>query len=43
MLNSVRKGIGVVPQDVSLFHVDIMHNMGYGQMDVGEEVKEAAR
>jgi hypothetical protein len=28
---------------VSLFHVDIMHNMGYGQMDVGEEVKEAAR
>ena len=43
-LNSVRKAIGVVPQDTPLFHADIMHNVRYGRMDAGEEeVKEAAR
>jgi len=44
MLNSVQKVIGVVPQDMPLFHVDIMHNVWYGWMDVSkEEVNEAAR
>ncbi|EDR05814.1 uncharacterized protein LACBIDRAFT_185384 [Laccaria bicolor S238N-H82] len=43
-LESVRKAIGVVPQDTPLFHADIMHNVRYGRMDAGEEeVKEAAR
>ena len=43
-LDSVRRAIGVVPQDTPLFHADIMHNVRYGRMDAGEEeVKEAAR
>lgn len=43
-LDSLRRAIGVVPQDTPLFHADIMHNVRYGRMDASEEeVKEAAR
>ncbi|KAF8176135.1 P-loop containing nucleoside triphosphate hydrolase protein [Mycena galopus ATCC 62051] len=43
-LESVRKCIGVVPQDTPLFHSDIMHNVRYGRLDASdEEVREAAR
>ena len=43
-LNSVRKAIGVVPQDTPLFHADITHNVRYGRMHAGaEEVKAATR
>jgi ABC transporter ATM len=42
-LDSIRKNIGVVPQDTPLFHADIMHNVRYGRLDAGDdEVKEAA-
>ncbi|GAA5857747.1 hypothetical protein JCM1840_000893 [Sporobolomyces johnsonii] len=43
-LESLRKEIGVVPQETPLFHSDIMHNIRYGRLDAtDEEVKEAAR
>lgn len=43
-LESLRKNIGVVPQDTPLFHADIMHNVRYGRLDASdEEVLEAAR
>lgn len=43
-MESIRKAIGVVPQDTPLFHADIMHNIRYGRLDAtDEEVKEAAR
>ena len=43
-LDSVRKAIGVVPQDTPLVHADIMHNVQYGRMDAGaEEVKAATK
>ncbi|KAF8972237.1 iron-sulfur clusters transporter ATM1 [Flammula alnicola] len=43
-LESLRRAIGVVPQDTPLFHADIMHNVRYGRLDATEEeVKEAAR
>lgn len=43
-LESVRKAIGVVPQDTPLFHSDVMHNVRYGRLDAtDEEVMEAAR
>ncbi|GAA5966678.1 hypothetical protein JCM21900_005650 [Sporobolomyces salmonicolor] len=43
-LESLRKVIGVVPQETPLFHSDIMHNIRYGRLDAtDEEVKEAAR
>jgi len=43
-LESVRKAIGVVPQDTPLFHSDVLHNVRYGRLDASdEEVKEAAR
>ncbi|KAK4701515.1 ATP-binding cassette, subfamily B (MDR/TAP), member 7, partial [Phenoliferia sp. Uapishka_3] len=43
-LESLRKAIGVVPQDTPLFHSDIMHNIRYGRLDAtDDEVKEAAR
>ena len=32
-LESVRKAIGVVPQDTPLFHADVMHNVKYGRLD----------
>ena len=43
-VESVRKSIGVVPQDTPLFHADIMHNVRYGRLDASDdEVREAAR
>ena len=43
-LESLRRAIGVVPQDTPLFNSDILHNVRYGRMDASdEEVKEAAR
>lgn len=32
-LESVRKAIGVVPQDTPLFHADVMHNVRYGRLE----------
>jgi len=32
-LESVRKAIGVVPQDTPLFHADVIHNVRYGRLD----------
>lgn len=43
-LDSLRKAIGVVPQDTPLFHQDIMHNVRYGRLDASdEEVMEAIK
>ncbi|TNY23560.1 putative ABC transporter [Rhodotorula diobovata] len=43
-LESLRREIGVVPQETPLFHSDIMHNIRYGRLDAtDDEVKEAAR
>lgn len=43
-LESIRRNIGVVPQDTPLFHADIMHNVRYGRLDAtDEEVMEAAK
>ncbi|GAA5897951.1 hypothetical protein JCM8208_003200 [Rhodotorula glutinis] len=43
-LESLRREIGVVPQETPLFHSDIMHNVRYGRLDASDdEVKEAAR
>ncbi|WVQ74331.1 iron-sulfur clusters transporter ATM1, mitochondrial [Cryptococcus sp. DSM 104548] len=43
-LSSLRKAIGVVPQDTPLFHADILHNIRYGNLDASDEqVYEAAR
>ncbi|KDE04883.1 iron-sulfur clusters transporter ATM1 [Microbotryum lychnidis-dioicae p1A1 Lamole] len=43
-LESLRKEIGVVPQDTPLFHSDILHNVRYGRLDAtDEEVHEAGR
>ncbi|KAF8630702.1 hypothetical protein AX15_002756 [Amanita polypyramis BW_CC] len=43
-LASLRKAIGVVPQDTPLFHADVMHNIRYGRLDATEEdVIEAAK
>lgn len=43
-LESLRKAVGVVPQDTPLFHKDIMHNVRYGKLDAtDEEVFEATR
>lgn len=43
-LTSLRKAIGVVPQDTPLFHADVLHNIRYGRLDAtDEEVKEAAK
>lgn len=42
-IESLRKAIGVVPQDTPLFHSDIMHNIRYGNLEAtDEQVKEAA-
>ncbi|KAG6809163.1 Iron-sulfur clusters transporter atm1, mitochondrial [Tricholoma furcatifolium] len=42
-MDSLRRAIGVVPQDTPLFHSDIMHNIRYGRLDASDdEVKEAA-
>ena len=43
-LASLRKAIGVVPQDTPLFHADILHNIRYGDLSAtDEEVEEAAK
>ena len=43
-LESVRKAIGVVPQDTPLFHADVMHNIRYGRLDATDaEVFAAAK
>ncbi|KAF2730756.1 iron-sulfur clusters transporter atm1, mitochondrial precursor [Polyplosphaeria fusca] len=43
-LESLRKAIGVVPQDTPLFNNTIGHNIQYGNLDASEEqVHEAAR
>lgn len=43
-LESLRKAIGVVPQDTPLFHADILHNIRYGDLEASNErVMEAAR
>ena len=43
-MTSLRRAIGVVPQDTPLFHADVMHNVRYGKLDAtDEEVYEAAR
>ena len=40
---SLREAIGVVPQDISLFHRSVMENIRYGRPDAtDEEVLEAA-
>ena len=41
--DSLREAIGVVPQDISLFHRSVMENIRYGRPDASdEEVHEAA-
>ncbi|GAA5902594.1 hypothetical protein JCM6882_009326 [Rhodosporidiobolus microsporus] len=43
-LESLRREMGVVPQETPLFHSDIMHNIRYGRLSAtDDEVKEAAR
>jgi len=43
-LESLRKSIGVVPQDTPLFHSTILHNIRYGKLTAtDEEVVEAAK
>ncbi|THH18205.1 hypothetical protein EW146_g2748 [Bondarzewia mesenterica] len=43
-LQSLRKQVGVVPQETPLFHADVMHNLRYGRLDASdEEVIEVAR
>lgn len=43
-IESLRRNIGVVPQDTPLFHADILHNVRYGRLDAtDEEVFEAAK
>ncbi|KAK8849736.1 iron-sulfur clusters transporter ATM1, mitochondrial [Kwoniella newhampshirensis] len=43
-LESLRKAIGVVPQDTPLFHADILHNIRYGNLDAtDDEVIAAAK
>ena len=41
---SLRKAIGVVPQDTTLFNDTIGMNIGYGRLDAGmDEICDAAR
>ncbi|OJD12696.1 iron-sulfur clusters transporter atm1, mitochondrial [Emergomyces pasteurianus Ep9510] len=43
-LDSLRKAIGIVPQDTPLFNNTIEHNLRYGRVDASaEEVRNAAR
>lgn len=43
-LDSLRRAIGVVPQDTPLFNASIMHNIRYGNMSASdEEVHNAAQ
>jgi len=43
-IDSLRKAIGVVPQDTVLFHNDVFYNINYGRIDATPaEVYEAAK
>ncbi|EFQ98192.1 heavy metal tolerance protein [Nannizzia gypsea CBS 118893] len=43
-LETLREGIGVVPQDPTLFNASIMNNLRYGKLDAtDEEVMEACK
>ncbi|PFH48386.1 hypothetical protein AMATHDRAFT_42317 [Amanita thiersii Skay4041] len=43
-ITSLRRAIGVVPQDTPLFHADVLHNIRYGRLDATkEEVMAAAK
>ncbi|KAL5504325.1 ATM1 [Sanghuangporus vaninii] len=43
-IDTLRRAIGVVPQDTPMFHADIMHNIRYGRVDASdEEVIETAK
>jgi ATP-binding cassette subfamily B (MDR/TAP) protein 7 len=43
-IGSLRKAIGVVPQDTPLFHADILHNIRYGNLEASDdEVMRAAK
>lgn len=43
-LDSLRKNIGIVPQDCVLFHDTIYHNVSYGRLSASpEEIDEAFR
>jgi ATP-binding cassette subfamily B (MDR/TAP) protein 7 len=43
-LDSLRRSIGVVPQDTPLFNASIEHNIRYGKLDASdEEVRNAAK
>ena len=42
--NSLRRSIGVVPQDTVLFNKDVMYNIRYGRVTAADrEVENAAR
>lgn len=41
-LESLRKQVGVVPQDTPLFHKDIYYNIHYGNLEANEEQVKAA-
>ena len=42
--NSLRRSIGVVPQDTVLFNKDILYNIRYGRVTAADlEVENAAR
>ncbi|KAG6856298.1 Iron-sulfur clusters transporter atm1, mitochondrial [Tephrocybe sp. NHM501043] len=42
-MDSLRRSVGVVPQDTPLFHSNILHNIRYGRLDASDdEVKQAA-
>lgn len=41
-MESLRKAIGVVPQDTPLFNADILHNIRYGRLDATDEEVEIA-
>ncbi|PGG96747.1 hypothetical protein AJ80_09791 [Polytolypa hystricis UAMH7299] len=43
-IDSLRSTIGIVPQDVNLFHATIMENVRYGKLDASnKEVEEACK
>ncbi|WFD18087.1 ATP-binding cassette-type vacuolar membrane transporter Hmt1 [Malassezia caprae] len=39
---SLRQAVGIVPQEPSLFNMDIRHNILYGNLDASDEAVEAA-
>ncbi|KAF9463913.1 P-loop containing nucleoside triphosphate hydrolase protein [Collybia nuda] len=41
-MDSLRRNIGVVPQDTPLFHSNIIHNIRYGRLDATDEEVIAA-